>query len=162
MKSIRIKYFSEDYPRVEKIEQGDWVDLRVGTILKHNGVDIEGCNISRGEINSIAYKEGDILLLGLGVAMELPKGYEAHLLPRSSTFKKTGLTLTNSMGIIDHAYKGDNDEWMVMVVAHKSGEIHRHDRLFQFRIVENQPKLDFVEVDKLENEDRGGFGSTDK
>ena len=146
---IRIKYFSKDYPRLEKLEVGNWIDLRVNNV-------IDGFF----EMGRITYKKGDILFLGLGVAMELPKGYEAYVVARSSTFKKTGLILTNGQGIIDNAYCGDNDEWKAMVYATRDGVINRHQRLFQFRIQEKMPELNFIEVDELGNKDRGGYGST--
>ena len=94
--------------------------------------------------------------------MELPKGYEAHLLPRSSTFQNTGLLLTNSMGIIDNSFCGDNDYWGAKFYATKDGRVEKGQRLCQFRILENQPSLKFVEVVHLGNKDRGGYGSTGK
>ena len=166
--NIKVKYFNEDYPKMEKIEQGDWIDLRVDNIKEWeseryilSGTDKDKLAKLPMVDSSIKYKEGDILFLGLGVAMELPEGYEAHVLPRSSTFKKTGFILTNGMGIIDNKYCGDDDEWKAMVYCTRDGIINRHDKLFQFRIVENQPKLNFNEVEVLNNKNRGGFGSTD-
>ena len=165
---IKIKYFSKDYPRLEKISKGDWIDLRVDRLeyikrTKHK-VNTTITNIIR-EIDlkkdtKLEYKKGDIIKFGLGVAMELPEGYEAEIRPRSSTFKKYGLIQTNSVGTIDNSYKGDNDEWMVEFVAMRDGAINRFDRVCQFRIWKNQPSFEFEEVDRLENEDRGGFGST--
>ena len=173
---IRIKYFSEDYPRLEKLEVGNWIDLRFDKIITHTRwesvvIDVDQNNGAElikhwydksTDINNdyIRYKKGDILFLGLGVAMELPKGYEAYVVARSSTFKKTGLILTNGQGIIDNAYCGDNDEWKAMVYATRDGIINRHQRLFQFRIQEKMPELNFIEVDELGNKDRGGYGST--
>lgn len=161
---IKIKYFSKDYPRLEKIAKGDFIDLRVdtikewkrvGTIKEPNGIAVEESNWE-----TILYRKGDVIKFGLGVAMELPEGYEAEIRPRSSTFKKYGLIQTNSVGTIDNSYKGDNDEWMVEFVAMRDGAINRFDRVCQFRIWENQPSFEFEEVDRLGNEDRGGFGST--
>lgn len=161
IKEIKIKYMSEDHPRIEKIDQGDWIDLRVNTILKHwHSKEMYNTDRQVGNWSDIQYKKGDILLLGLGVAMELPKGYEAITAPRSSTFKNTGLILTNSIGVIDESYCGDDDEWKAMVYATRNGMIRRHDRLFQFRIQENQPMLIFNEVKELGNKNRGGYGST--
>ena len=162
MKEIKIKYFSNDYEKLERIEgkKSDWIDLRVDTILQHNDINIEECNVFRDEINSIEYEAGDILFLGLGIAMELPDGYEAHIVPRSSMFKNTGFLLTNGMGIIDNSYSGNDDEWKAMVYCTRDGIINRHDRLFQFRIIEKQPEINFKEVDKLEGKNRGGYGST--
>lgn len=92
--------------------------------------------------------------------MELPKGYEAHVVPRSSTFKNFGVIQTNHQGVVDESYKGNNDEWFMPVYALRDTEINFNDRICQFRIVEKMPKIDFVEVDELKNEDRGGHGST--
>ena len=173
---IKIKYFSGDYPELKMIDKGDWVDLRIDRIIEHKRwnpvvIDIDENNGAelveywqhfdveeKGDV--INYKKGDILFLGLGVAMELPEGHEALVAPRSSTFKNAGLTLTNSIGVIDSSYCGDNDEWKAMVTCTRDGQIKRHQRLFQFRIIENQPPLNFVKVDKLKGKDRGGFGST--
>ena len=164
MKEIKIKYFSKDYEKLERIdgEKSNWIDLRVDTILKHNNVNIDDCNVFRSELGAISYNEGDILFLGLGVAMELPEGYEAHIVPRSSMFKNAGFLLTNGMGIIDNSYSGNDDEWKAMVYCTRDGIINRHDRLFQFRIVKKQPEINFKEVDKLEGKNRGGYGSTGK
>ena len=107
-------------------------------------------------------KAGEFKLIPLGIAMELPKGYEAHVVPRSSTFKTWGLLQVNSMGIIDCSYCGDNDQWFVPMYATRDTEIHINDRIAQFRIMENQPKIQFDEVAHLDHEDRGGFGSTGK
>ena len=105
-------------------------------------------------------KKGEFGLIPLGVAMQLPDGYEAHLVPRSSTFKNWGIIQTNSVGIIDGSYCGDNDMWKMPVYATRDTVIEINDRVAQFRIAENQPKIRFVETDHLSNADRGGFGST--
>ena len=139
---IRIKYHTDAIEKIEKIEKGDWIDLRAA---------------KRYEL-----KQGEFAYIDLGVSMEIPKGYEAHLLPRSSTFKKWGIIQTNSIGIIDNSYNGDNDIWMMPVLAMRDTVIEVNDRICQFRIMENQPKVVFDKVDKLDNEDRGGFGSTGK
>ena len=152
---IKIKYLSKDYPRIKKIAKGDWIDLRVDTIKEWNGEVVED-----DDWGTILYSKGDVIKFGLGVAMELPEGYEAEIRPRSSTFKKYGLIQTNSVGTIDNSYKGDNDEWMVEFIAMRDGAINRFDRVCQFRIWKNQPSFEFEEVDRLGNEDRGGFGST--
>jgi len=96
----------------------------------------------------------------LGVAMQLPEGYEAHVVPRSSTFKKFGIMQTNHQGVIDGSYCGDTDQWFMPVLAVRDTEIHKNDRICQFRIMENQPKIQFTEVAVLEGKDRGGHGST--
>lgn len=176
MKEIKIKYFSKDYPRLKKIEQGDWIDLRIDSVKSHTRWDPEVVDIDEyngvelvkywhdtptpPKSERIRYVAGDILFIGLGVAMELPENYEAYVSSRSSTFKRTGLILTNGFGVIDNAYCGDNDEWKAMVYATRDGEIERHERLFQFRIQKKQPEIHFKEVERLKNEDRGGYGST--
>ena len=108
----------------------------------------------------VTLKEGEFALIPLGVAMELPKGYEAHLVPRSSTFKNWGIIQTNSVGIVDGSYCGDNDMWRMPVNATRDTVIHVNDRIAQFRIVENQPEIVFEKVEHLTGKDRGGFGST--
>lgn len=141
MPSIRIKYFTDKIDKLTYVDgKSDWIDLRASE-------DVE-------------LKAGEFKLIPLGVAMELPKGYEAHLVPRSSTFKKYGILQTNSCGIIDCSYCGDEDMWRMPVYATRDTVIHQNDRICQFRIVENQPKITFDEVESLGNADRGGFGST--
>jgi len=105
-------------------------------------------------------KAGEFRLIPLGVGMILPHGYEAHVVPRSSTFKNFGIIQTNHKGIIDNSYCGDNDQWMFPAYAMRDTIINKNERICQFRIVENQPELNFVEADHLENTNRGGFGST--
>ena len=164
---IKIKHFNEDYPRLEKLQQGDWIDLRVDSIDGgkwdtgyFKEITDDGTIVNLGHKEYISYDKGDIIKFRLGVAMELPEGYEAHVVPRSSTRRKFGLVQTNSIGIIDNSYNGDGDEWMVEFVAVEDGVIERFDRVCQFRIVENQPSIDMVEVEHLGNKDRGGYGST--
>ncbi|MBR1742266.1 MAG: dUTP diphosphatase [Lachnospiraceae bacterium] len=142
-KNIRIKYFSDQIERLDYIDgKSDWIDLR-------SSEDVE-------------LKQGDFKLIPLGVAMELPQGYEAHVVPRSSTYKNFGVIQANHMGVIDSSYCGDNDMWYMPVIAMRDTVIHVNDRICQFRIMENQPKLSFSEVEHLKGEDRGGFGSTGK
>ena len=107
-------------------------------------------------------KKGEFKLIPLGVAMELPKGYEAHIVPRSSTIKNFGIIQTNHQGVIDSSYCGDNDEWKMPVYAMRDTHIEVNDRICQFRIMENQPKIQFEEVKALTGVDRGGFGTTGK
>jgi dUTP pyrophosphatase len=141
--NIKIKYFTDKIEKLEYIDgKSDWIDLRAAE-------DIE-------------LKTGDYKLIPLGIAMELPKGYEAHVVPRSSTFKNFGIIQTNHHGIIDSSYCGDNDQWFVPVYALRDTKIAINDRICQFRIIENQPKLTFEEVPHLGGDDRGGFGSTGK
>lgn len=148
VKSIKIKYF-EGANKLKSIEKGDWIDLYAN--------------------KEIFIPKGQRAMIPLGIAMELPKGYEAHIVPRSSTFKTWGIILVNSVGIIDNSYNGDNDQWhfpayclesRTIVDGREGTLIQKGDRICQFRIVENQPSIEFIEVENLENEDRGGFGST--
>lgn len=140
---IRIKYFSEEIEKLHYIDgKSDWIDLRCA--------------------EDICLKKGEFKLIPLGVAMQLPKGYEAHVVPRSSTFKNFGIIQTNHCGVIDESYCGDNDQWFMPVLAVRDTEIHVNDRVCQFRIFEHQPAFDFEETDTLGAEDRGGFGSTGK
>ena len=151
-KEIKIKYFKTESERentpefVDELEyidgKSDWIDLRSS--------------------KDVSLKKGEFALIPLGVAMEIPEGYEAHIAPRSSTFKNFGIIQTNSIGIIDHSYCGDNDIWRMPVYAVRDTEIHVNDRICQFRIMENQPKIKFNRVESLGNVDRGGFGSTGK
>lgn len=138
--SIKIKYFSDEIERLEKIEQGDWIDLRAA--------------------EDFVLRQFDFKLIPLGVAMELPHGYEAHVAPRSSTFKNFGIIQTNSVGVIDESYCGNNDQWFMPVLAIRDTEIHKNDRIAQFRIIPKMPPLNFVELEILDNVDRSGHGST--
>ena len=144
MKTIKIKYIKPKYGSpiepIAKISVGDWIDLRAA----------ENVKIMAGEYARIP----------LGVAMELPKGYEALIAPRSSTFAKHGIMLANSIGIIDESYKGDADEWQFLARATRDTSIHKNDRICQFRIVRHQPKILFKRVKTLGNTSRGGIGST--
>lgn len=143
MKNIRIKYISDQIEKLQYIEnKSDWIDLRAA--------------------EKVVMKAGEFKLIPLGIALELPAGYEAHVVPRSSTFKNFGILQTNSMGIIDETYCGDNDQWFFPALAMRDTEINMNDRICQFRIMEHQPKLEFIEVDHLGNTDRGGHGSTGK
>lgn len=143
MIKIKIRYFSDEIERLKYIdEKSDMIDL-------HAAEDIE-------------MKAGDFTLIPLGVAMELPSGFEAHIYPRSSTYKNFGIIQANSVGVIDNSYNGDNDQWMYPAVATRDTFIHKNDRICQFRIVRNQPEITFCEVKTLEGKDRGGFGSTGK
>lgn len=142
MDKIKIKYFTKEIERLEKISKGDWIDLRAA----------EKIELSKGEFK----------LIPLGVAMQLPKGYEAHVVPRSSTYKNFGIIQTNSMGVIDESYCGDNDQWFFPAYALRDTVINVNDRICQFRIMEHQPELEFEAVEELFNEDRGGHGSTGK
>jgi dUTP pyrophosphatase len=140
---IRIKYFTDRIEKLSFIEgKSDWVDLRAA--------------------EDIRMKKGEFRLIPLGVAMELPQGYEAHVVPRSSTFKNFGIIQTNSMGVIDETYCGDGDQWFFPALALRDTEIRTNDRICQFRIMAHQPAFTFAETDKLGEKNRGGFGSTGK
>jgi len=143
MPTIKIKYLSDQIEKLTYIDnKSDWIDLRAAAHIK--------------------MKAGEFRLIPLGVAMELPKGYEAHIVPRSSTFKNFGIIQTNSMGVVDESYCGDNDEWFFPALAIRDTEINVNDRICQFRIVEHQPRISFEEVEELGNASRGGHGSTGK
>lgn len=147
---LKIKYLSP-LISLEKIVKGDWIDVRVSKVFV-NGNEM----ITDGR----HYKSGDVVLVKLGFAMELPIGYEAHILPRSSTFKNYGLILTNGMGVIDNSYCGNNDEWCMMFYALRDGSISKLERIGQFRIMESMEKIEWNIVDDLGNDNRGGYGST--
>lgn len=138
--TIKVKYFNDDTDKM--LQLGDWIDLRAA--------------------KTVTLLAGQFALIPLGVAMELPKGYEAHLVPRSSTFKNYGIIQTNSMGIIDNSYSGDNDEWKMPVYATRNTQINKGDRICQFRVMKTMGKIEIEEVDHLSSADRGGFGSTGK
>lgn len=139
---LRIKYFDKSIEKLKKTEKGDWIDLR-------SAIDI-------------SLKKGDFALIPLGVGMVLPDGYEAHIVPRSSTFKNWKIIQTNSVGIIDNSYSGENDQWMMPVYAVEDTEIKKNDRICQFRILKKMLALEIQEVEHLNDVSRGGFGSTGK
>ncbi len=143
MKNIQIKYFTDEIEKLTYIDgKSDWIDLRAAKEME--------------------LKAGQYAMIPLGVAMKLPEGYEAHIVPRSSTYKNYGLIQTNHMGVVDESYCGDNDQWHMPVYALRDTVIHVNDRICQFRIMEHQPKIVFEEVEALNAPDRGGFGSTGK
>ncbi len=137
---IKIKYFDKVINPIEKISIGDWIDLRAA--------------------EPVQLKAGEFKLIPLGVGMKLPEGYEAHVVPRSSTYKNYGVIMTNSTGIIDNSYCGDEDQWMFPAYALRDTTIWKNDRICQFRIMEKQPEIEFVEVEHLDEVSRHGFGST--
>ena len=140
MEKIRIQYLDDTIERLCYIDgKSDWIDLRAAE-------DVE-------------LKAGEFRLIHLGVAMQLPAGYEAHIVPRSSTFKNFGRLQTNHMGVIDETYCGPEDWWRMPVYAVRDTVIHKNDRICQFRLIEHQPGIVFEEG-KLQGENRGGFGST--
>lgn len=139
---IKVKYFTDAVEPLTKIDKGDWIDLRAAK-------DIE-------------IRANNFALIPLGVGMKLPEGYEAHIVPRSSTFKNFGIIQTNHMGVIDESYCGNNDQWFFPAYALRDTYIHTNDRICQFRIVKKQPNVSFHTVARLDDTDRGGFGSTGK
>lgn len=142
MNSISVLYHDKELERLEKISKGDWIDLR--------------------SAEDVVMKAGEFRLISLGISVQLPKGYEVHIVPRSSTFKNFGVIQTNHYGIIDESYCGENDIWKFPAYALRDTEIHKNDRICQFRLFEHMPTIEIDEVDHLDGEDRGGFGSTGK
>ncbi len=139
--NIQIQYLDDSIQRLEYVGgKSDWIDLRAA--------------------EDISLKKGESALIHLGVAMKLPEGYEAHIVPRSSTFRNFGLIQTNHMGVIDETYCGPTDWWRMPVYAVRDTVVLKNDRICQFRIIRHQPRLVFEEVAALEGKDRGGFGST--
>ena len=141
MEIIKVKYHADIHP-LEKTDRGDWIDLRVAE-------DVE-------------MKAGEFKILSLGVSIKLPDGYEAHIVPRSSTFKHWGIIQTNHMGVIDNSYSGDNDVWMFPALATRDVLIEKNSRICQFRIVKKMDDVSLITVDKLDDANRGGLGSSGK
>lgn len=142
METIKIKYFDKDIDKIKKINKGDWVDLR--------------------SAETINLKKGEFRLIPLGVGMKLPDGYEANIVPRSSTYKNFKVLQTNSFAVIDNSYSGDSDEWKLPVIAMEDTVINKNDRICQFRINKIQLEIEFEEVEHLDEVSRGGIGSTGK
>lgn len=149
---IRVKYF-EGATRLKKIKKGNWIDVYAN--------------------KDVFVKVGERAMIPLGFALELPQGWEAHLAPRSSTFKTWGIIQTNSLGVVDDTYIGDNDQWHMPVyclqgknkevldgVEQNGTWVRQGDKIGQFRIMEVMPEIEFKEVESFGNADRGGFGST--
>ena len=139
VETIKIKYHNDIRP-LEILDNGDWIDLRAA----------EDVNLEKG----------DFRLISLGVSMKLPEGYEAHIVPRSSTFKHWGIIQANHIGVIDNSYCGDNDIWKFPAIATRDAVIYKNDRICQFRIMKKQPCVRFDTVEHLNGPDRGGFGSS--
>lgn len=137
---IPIKVHDAELPVPEHKSWGDWVDLRAA--------------------ETVEMKQGEFHIISLGVSMRLPNGYEANVVPRSSTFKNFGVLMANSFGVIDNNYCGNDDVWGFPAIAMRDTVINKGDRIAQFRIVQRQPKLVFAKVDDLNSKNRGGFGST--
>lgn len=140
METIKIKYFDNEIDKVQKTSIGDWIDLR--------------------SASTVELKAGEFTLIPLGIGMKLPEGYEAHVVPRSSTFKNFGIIETNSMGIIDNSYSGNDDQWFFPAYALRDTVINKNDRICQFRIMKSQPQINFEFVEHLDEVSRGGHGST--
>ena len=141
MPQIRRRYLNERLERLAYVDgRSDWIDLRAA--------------------EDVAMQAGEFRLIPLGVAMELPEGYEAHVVPRSSTYKNFGIIQTNHMGVIDESYCGDHDQWYFPAYALRDTQIREGDRICQFRIMEHQPVIRFEEVESLGHKDRGGIGRT--
>lgn len=138
---IKVKYHADIHP-LEQTEKGDWIDLRAAE-------DVE-------------LKAGEFKIISLGISMKLPEGYEAVIIPRSSTFKHWGILQTNHFGLIDNSYCGDNDIWKFPALATRDVLIEKNSRICQFRIQKKMENVTLTTVDKLENVNRGGFGSSGK
>lgn len=139
-KVVKVKYHVDGLEPISQAHSGEWCDLRCAE-------DVE-------------LKKGDFKYIDLGVSIALPAGYEAIIAPRSSTFKNYGLLMSNSVGVVDYLYRGNEDRWMMPVYATRDTVIHKNDRICQFRIQECQPPLNIISVDNMEDESRGGLGST--
>lgn len=137
---ILVKYHNPRLIKLDKLGVGDWIDLRAA--------------------EDVQLRKGEFRLISLGISVKLPEGYEAHIAPRSSSFRKWGFLQTNGVGVVDNSYSGTNDLWMLPVYATRDAEIHENDRICQFRIMKQMPELEFCEVETLDETDRGGFGAT--
>ena len=137
---IKIKYHNPNLEKIRISAVGDWIDLRAA--------------------ERVELKAGEFRFISLGVSMKLPEGYEAHIAPRSSSFRKWGFLQVNSVGVVDNSYSGNGDIWMLPVYATRDAVIEENDRICQFRIMKRMPSVTFTEVDALDDRDRGGFGST--
>ena len=138
--TILVRYHDPDIEKLSVTANGDWVDLRCA--------------------DTVHLDAGQFAILPLGVSMRLPDGYEAHIAPRSSTFKRWGILQTNGVGVVDNSYSGDNDIWGMPVYATRETNIYKGDRVCQFRIMRRMEPVHFEEVPHLDGDDRGGFGST--
>ncbi len=144
---LPIMYHNPDLLPLEINPKGDWVDLRAA--------------------ETVELKAGEFKIISLGISLKLPVGYEAHVLPRSSTFRKWGIIMACSMGIIDNSYCGQGDVWGFPAIALKDTEIELNDRIAQFRIMPSMMsggKIAFIEncTEEFSAVSRGGFGSTGK
>lgn len=142
IEKIKVKYFDKDIEKLKITTNGDWIDLR--------------------SAETVHLKKGEFHLIPLGVGMKLPEGYEANIVPRSSTYKNFKIIQTNCFAVIDNSYSGDSDQWFYPVVAMEDTIINKNDRICQFRINEKMSMVEFEEVEHLDEVSRGGFGSTGK
>lgn len=141
-KQIKVKYFDKEIEKISKIAIGDWIDLRAA--------------------KTIEMKQFDYQLIPLGIGMKLPEGYEANVVPRSSTFKNFGILQTNSYAVIDESYCGNEDQWFFPALAMRDTVIQKGDRICQFRINKKMESVEILEVEQLDEKSRGGIGSTGK
>ena len=140
---LKIKYHVKELEKLRYSDgKSDWIDLRVA--------------------ENVSMKQGEYRLISMGISVEIPKGYEMLIVPRSSAYKNFGILQTNAMGVVDESFCGDNDIIHMPILAMRDTEIHINDRIGQFRLMPHQPEVHFIEVDHLDNEDRGGFGTTGK
>ncbi len=140
---LKIKYHVKELEKLRYIDgKSDWIDLRVA--------------------ENVSMKQGEYRLISMGISVEIPKGYEMLIVPRSSAYKNFGILQTNAMGVVDESFCGDNDIIHMPILAMRDTELHINDRIGQFRLMPHQPEVHFIEVDHLDNEDRGGFGTTGK
>ena len=140
---LKIKYHVKELEKLRYIDgKSDWIDLRVA--------------------ENVSMKQGEYRLISMGISVEIPKGYEMLIVPRSSAYKNFGILQTNAMGVVDESFCGDNDIIHMPILAMRDTEIHINDRIGQFRLMPHQPEVHFIAVDHLDNEDRGGFGTTGK
>lgn len=140
---LKIKYHVKELEKLRYIDgKSDWIDLRVA--------------------ENVSMKQGEYRLISMGISVEIPKGYEMLIVPRSSAYKNFGILQTNAMGVVDESFCGDNDIIHMPILAMRDTEIHINDRIGQFRLMPHQPEVHFIEVDHLDNEDRGGVGTTGK
>lgn len=160
-KSISIKYFDTNLPKLIVDEKGDCIDLRVSKVFKVDTPPNEPSKVGEEVSFPYSYRKGDTLFFKLGVGMKLPGGYKANVYPRSSTFKNFGFILTNSVGIIDNTYCHEGDEWGAMVYCTRDGVVNYGERVFQFEPVPVYThNFVYEEVDKLDEGARGSYGST--
>ena len=140
---LKIKYHVKELEKLRYIDgKSDWIDLRVA--------------------ENVSMKQGEYRLISMGISVEIPKGYEMLIVPRSSAYKNFGIFQTNAMVVVDESFCGDNDIIHMPILAMRDTELHINDRIGQFRLMPHQPEVHFIEVDHLDNEDRGGFGTTGK